>query len=133
MFSLVNPSAPPPYAPVTSLSVIERFDAVSTRPGRQAPSIGRCCADPTPSIGDHRFDERVKERVKNRCHRSFGFARSPFLFTPPAVRPVFYSSLFSARALVLYTFDFSGGRRPSRRLGPAPWRQDTPSTPLYYP
>jgi hypothetical protein len=134
VFSLVNPIAPPPYAPVTSLSVIERFDAVSTRPGRQAPSIGRCCADSTPSIGDHRFDERVKERVKNRCHRSFGFARSLFLFPPASSPPCFFIVLFfSSRALVLHTFDFSGGRRPSRRLGPAPWRQDTPPTPLYYP
>ena len=89
VFSLVNPIAPPPYAPVTSLSVIERFDAVSTRPGRQAPSIGRCCADSTPSIGDHRFDERVKERVKNRWHRSFGFARFLFLFPPASSPPCF--------------------------------------------
>lgn len=99
MFSLVNPIAPPPYAPVTSLSVIERFDAVSTRPGRQAPSIGRCCADSTPSIGDHRFDERVKERVKNRCHRSFGFARSLFLFPPASSPPCFFIPPFFPPAL----------------------------------
>ena len=103
MFSLVNPIASPPYAPVTSLSVIERFEAVSTRPGRQAPSIGRSCADSTPSIGDHRFDERVKERVKNRCHRSFGFARSLFLFAPASSPPCFlFVPFFRPRSRSLY-------------------------------
>lgn len=135
MFSLVNGIAPPPHAPVASLSLIERFDAVSTRPGRQTPSIGRCCADSTPSIGDHRFRERerVRERVKNRSHRSFGFVPDPFLCASASSPPFFYSFLFSISALILYTFDFSGGRRPSRRLGPAPWSHDTPPTPLCCP
>lgn len=104
MFLLVNPIAPPPYAPVASLSVIERFDFVSTRPGRQAPSIGRSCADSTPSIGDHRFDEGVKETVKNRSHRSFGFARSALFLSTPASSPPFFlfHPFFRPRSRSLY-------------------------------
>lgn len=121
MFSLVNLIAPPPYAPVTSLSVIERFDAVSTRPGRQAPSIGRCCADSTPSIGDHRFDERVKERVKNRCHQFVRFRpvpvfvpsrlQSALFFIPPFFPPALSFSIRSIFLVVDARHDASVRRR----------------------
>ena len=90
------------YAPVTSLSVIECIDAVSTPPATPnalywSLTDSSLCAE--LSIGDHRFDEVVKERVKKPIP-SFvwiGFTRTLFLCATPRSRrppPFFYIPLF---------------------------------------